>query len=82
MQDMISYYIEKLTKEDIKKFALQKQINLSPNELDFTYNFIKNNYQVVLSNPHSFDFSLYQKHYSKDNFNKINNLIKIYLNYL
>lgn len=41
MYNLISRYMARLTKEDINNFALKKNANLSPEELDFTYDFIK-----------------------------------------
>lgn len=82
MQDMISYFVQKLTREEVNKYALKNNIHLSPAELDFTFNFIKSNYTTILKDPHSFDFNLYQQHYSPENFHKIKELIKVYANYL
>ena len=71
MFNLIEKYIMKLTKDDINNFALKKNITLSEDELDFTYSFIKKNYQEMLKNPHLFDIDRYQNKYHGDNFNKI-----------
>ena len=78
MFNIIEGYIKRLTKEDINKFSLNKNINLSESELDFTYNFIKKNYKDLLSNPNLFDIKRYQNNYSKENFSKIT---KVYQEY-
>ena len=82
MLDMITGFVQKLTIEDVNKFALKNQINLSASELEFTYGFVKNNYQEILKKPNNFDFSQYKNHYSATNYTKIEHLIKIYANYL
>lgn len=46
---IITKYINKLTKEDIVKFATSQNITLTSNELDIIYNHIKNDYQTFLT---------------------------------
>jgi len=86
MFNIIERYINKLTKDDVNNFALKKNINLSEEELNFTYNFVKKNYKEMLGNPKLFDIYRYQSNYSKENFNKIakvyNEYFQIYSNYL
>ena len=43
MFNIIERYINKITKEDVKVFATKKGANLSPEELNFTFDFIKKN---------------------------------------
>lgn len=68
----------KLTQEDIKNFAISKNINLSENELEFTYNFIKKNWEQVLNNPKLLNLDRYQKEFSPENFVKIKKLFNEY----
>ena len=68
MYNLITKYIDSLTRDDINNFALKKGANLSNEELNWTYNFIKNNYQNILSNPSDFNIDMYRSHYSKKNF--------------
>ena len=82
MKNIIKGYLVNLSIEDINNHAIKYNINLSEDELIFTYNFIKNNYEEILDNPDSFNFSDYEAYYSKENFSKINQLIKKYYNYL
>ena len=68
MFNIIGAYINKLTKDDVNKFAISKGATLSNEELEFTYSFIKKNWKDVLKNPSIFDIERYSKYYSKDNF--------------
>lgn len=78
MFNIVERYISKMTKEDVQNFALSKNVNLSDSELEFTYSFIKKNYQDMLKNPQLFDLKRYENHYSKENFSKIT---KVYQEY-
>ena len=40
MFNLIERYINRMTKEDINNFAISKDIHLSNEELDFTYDFV------------------------------------------
>lgn len=48
-QFIISKYIQRITKEDIYKFASTQGITLTNNELDIIYYYIKNKYASFLS---------------------------------
>ena len=74
----IKNYISKLKKEQIMSFALMHNIVLSQPELDFTYDFIKNNYEDIIKNYDSFDLEKYHQYYSDTNFSKIKVLFKEY----
>ena len=78
MYNIIELFIKNLKKEQIKEFAIKKGANLSDEELDFTYNFIKNNYSQVLRNPDSYNLNLYKDHYSPKNFLIIQEIIDEY----
>ena len=71
MFNLIERYISRMTKEDIRNFASSKNISLSDNELDFTYDFVKKNYRNVLANPKLFNLDRYKNNYSQENFSKI-----------
>lgn len=75
MFQLIKNYVSKLTKDDVKKFTLSKGINLSEEELDFTYRFIKKNYALLYVNP-NIDLTKYKNNYTEENFKKIMSLIK------
>ena len=67
-----------LTKEDVQKFAIKNNVNLSEEELDFTYLFVKKNWKNILGNPNAFQFERYKDKFTEENFQKINRLIKEY----
>ena len=68
MNNIISNYVERLTKEDIIKFANMNNLSVSDSEIDFVYTFIKRNYKNVLNNPNSLNLSLYRDKFSEDNY--------------
>ena len=78
MFNIIERYINKMTKEDIRSFAINKNINLSEQELDFTYDFVKKNYKSFFQNPKVFNINRYKDNYSQENFSKIT---KVYQEY-
>lgn len=80
MRGIIERYISRMTKDDINKFALNKNINLSEDELNFTYNFIKKNYHNILENPKLFDINRYRHYYTNENFSKIAKVYQEYFN--
>ncbi len=86
MFNMIERYMDKLTKEDVNNFAIKNDVHLSESELDFTYNFIKKNWEPVLANPNILNIERYKNNYSEENFAKIKKLLKEYamkyINYL
>ena len=82
IKNLIAGYIENLTSQNLYESALKQGINLSEEELNFSYNFLKNNYDEVLKNPAHFDFNQYAGYYSEENFIKINNLINKYRHYI
>ncbi len=75
---LIERYINNLTIHDLNNLAITKDIYLSPEELEFSYEFIKKNWQSILSNHGIFDINKYKSHYSEENFTKIKKLIKEY----
>ena len=78
MHYLIERYINKLTTEDINNFALKNNIILNNDELNFTYSFIKKNWQFILTNPNSFNIDKYSSYYTPDNFPKIKKLVLEY----
>lgn len=78
MYNIIDAYMKKITKEDVSRFALQKGAELNEEELDFTYNFIKKNYQEILKNPSLFDIDRYKSKYQEKNFFKIKQVFNEY----
>lgn len=78
MYNIIERYMAKLTKDDINNFALSKNCELSPEELDFTYVFIKKNWQEIIKNPNVFDIDRYKSKFSEENFKKVKQVYKEY----
>ena len=78
MYSLIERYMNKITKEDVNSFALKKNIFLSEDELTFTYDFIKKNWDKILSNPNILNLNRYKEKYSEENFIKISELFKEY----
>ena len=78
MNRIIENYINNLSKEKVLEFASSKNILLSNEELDFTYNFIKKNYKTILSNPNLLNMETYKSKFTKDNYSKIIRLIDEY----
>ena len=78
MHDLIKKYISNLSVQDVREFALKNNIIFNDKELDFTYNFIKKNWEVILSNPNSLQLYLYKDYYSPDNYLKLQQLINYY----
>lgn len=80
MNNLINSYVERLTKEDIIKFASLNNLSVTESEIDFVYTFIKSNYKSVLNNPNSFNLSLYRDKFSEANYLFLDNLINKYKN--
>ena len=80
--NIIDLYVSNLTKEQVNIFAEKNNIHLSPEELDFTCDFIKKHYKEALAHKDTFNLSAYKEKFSEENFCKIEALLKQYINYL
>lgn len=78
MFNIIERYIDKLSIEDVNNFAIKNNIYLSHEELNFTYAFIKKNWQPILSNPNMLNLDRYKDKFSEENLLKIKKLFKEY----
>lgn len=78
MKSLISSYIDKISKEDIIKFAHNNNLNVSDDEINFVLSFIKNDSSKYLNNPSSFDISIYKNKFSNENYIFLENLINKY----
>lgn len=78
MYNLVSRYMENLKVEEVNKFAISKNISLSKEELDFTYLFVKKNWEQVIKNPKLLNLERYKEHYTPENFQKIE---KLFLEY-
>ena len=78
MYNIIAKVMENLTKEQVNNFAVSKNVNLSSEELDFTYDFIKKNWEQVIRNPSLLNLDHYKNHFTEENFVKIKKLFQEY----
>lgn len=78
MYNIVKNYVSVMKKEDIQKFAIKNNLTVTKEEIDFIYDFIKNNYEYVLKNPHNFDINKYQNKFSQENFIFLTNLVNKY----
>lgn len=49
LNNLIKKYAEKLTKDDIRNFALKENVNITNNEVNIIYDSIKNDTDTLLS---------------------------------
>lgn len=78
MKNIIENFVMKMRREDIVTFTKKNNLNVSEHEIDFVYSYIKSNYQHLLSNPNSFDLTLYKNEFSNENYLFLENLINKY----
>lgn len=78
MYNIISKVMMRLTKEEVNNFAISKNINLSNEELEFTYAFIKKNWEQVIKNPNLLNLERYKDKFTPENFSKIKKLFNEY----
>ena len=76
MYTLIERFIENLTIIDLKNMAISKEIDLSDDELKFSFDFIKKNWKNILNNHGIFEIDKYKDKFSPENFIKIKKLIK------
>ena len=78
MYNLIKAYMGKMTIQDVNNFAVSKNIFLSPEELQFVYDFIRKNWEQVIRNPKLLNLDRYKDRFSPDNFMKIKKLFMEY----
>lgn len=76
-EKLIKAYVNKLTKEDIVTFAYKQGIYLNNKELEYIYNSIKNNINVILKNPNLI-LKEAKNNLSASTYNKLYELYTIY----
>ena len=80
MNKFIIYkYMEKITRDDIKKYAIREETNLSNNELDLIYAYIKKYPKRILNEPMEVIDEI-KDDLSKDVYNKLLELYQKYKN--
>lgn len=75
---LISKYINKLTKDDIKTFAYNKGIPIEEYEIDIIYSYIKKYYKEFLQGNDALILNNLKKEISENTYNHIINLYKEY----
>ena len=78
MFNIVDKYMRNLSVNDVDNFAKKKNVNLSTEELNFTYSFIKKNYKEILQNPKLFNIDRYKSKYTPENFDKVK---KVFIEY-
>lgn len=78
MKNFILNYINSLSVQNIIDIAKSKNINLSLNEAEYIYNFLKRNKEDLINNPLSYNIENYKNNFQPDNFIKIKQLIDEY----
>jgi len=64
--------------EDVNNFLIKNNIYLDENELSFSYNYIKENWDQIISSPNMINLDSYKSHFKEENFVKISNLYNEY----
>lgn len=80
-KELIKKYVTKITKEDIKKYALTQNEVLTEEESIIILNHIKK-YHLELLNKNTSSFNILKQSLRKELFTKIVNLYNEYNNYL
>lgn len=77
---IIQKYINKMTKQDVYLYALKKGLTLNDNEVDKTYNYIKNHYKEYFSGKLTKEQILNdaQEVFTKENFQKFTSFYNEY----
>lgn len=78
MKYLIKGYVDKLSINDINTFLINNNIYLDENELSFSYKFIKENWDKIISSPNMINLDSYKINFKNENFVKLNNLYKEY----
>ena len=75
MDNVIKKYIDKLTINDINRFAVSNNIYLNSNELDIIYKYIKNNWKAIIYSNYN---SVLNDLKSKIDINKYNKIEQLF----
>ncbi len=75
MYMLIERFMNKLSLEQVDEFARKHSITLSEDELSFTHEFLKKNWQFILQNRGQVDMDRCKEKFSEENFVKIQKLI-------
>ena len=78
MRNMIKKFMNNMTIDDVNNFAISKDVHLEENELIFTYEFIKKNWESILENPQLFNIDRYKNNFKEETFSKVKKLYNEY----
>ena len=77
-QNLIKNYVSKLTHNDIYNFALKQNIKLEDDELNIIYDYIKNDWRIIVfGNPEN----LFNDFKTKVNINTYNKAMELFQKY-
>ena len=79
MKNLIKNYIDKLSTNDLKEFALKNNINLTDNEFEYLLNLAKENFEDILVNEDKY-LNLVKNNINEKEFDKIKKLFIYYKN--
>lgn len=78
MYNLIKRYMENLSINQVNDFAQKNNVFLSESELNFTFQFIKKNWEMIFRNPTLLKLERYKSQFSEENFIKIQKLVNMY----
>ena len=70
--------MDNLTIDQVRDFAIKNNVELSEEELTFTYDFVKKNWELIFRNPNLLNLERYKDSFSEANYQKIQKLIQYY----
>ena len=78
MYNLVKRYMDNLTIDQVRDFAIKNNVELSEEELTFTYDFVKKNWELIFRNPNLLNLERYKDRFSEVNYQKIQKLIQFY----
>jgi len=79
MKSLIKNYVDKLTIDNLREFAVKNDINLNQNELEYLLNLVQNNFEDILINEDKY-LNLVQNNINSEAFVKVKELFLYYKN--
>ena len=79
MKSLIKNYVDKLTIDNLREFALKNDISLNDNELNYLLNLVKNNFEDMLVNEDKY-LKLIENNINPKAFIKVKELFLYYKN--
>jgi len=78
MYNLVKRYMSNLNQNQVREFAEKNNVHLSEEELLFTYEFIKKNWEIIFRNPALLKLERYKERFTEENYKKIEQLIQFY----